>query len=94
MYAVFEIGSVTKQFTAAAILQLRDEGKLDLDADLSEYLPDFPTQGHRIPVRRLLDHTSGIKGATEIPAFRAIRGQDLPRDSVLTMIAAEPWRLP
>lgn len=89
--AVFEIGSVTKQFTAAAILKLRDEGRLDLDADLTEYLPDFPTQGHRIPVRRLLDHTSGIKGATEIPAFRVIRSQELPRDSLVTLIAAEPF---
>lgn len=56
--AVFEISSVTKQFTAAAALMLRDEGKLDFEADLTEYLPDYPTQGHRIPVRRLLDHTS------------------------------------
>lgn len=92
--AVFEIGSVTKQFTAAATLKLRDEGKLDLDADLTEYLPDYPTQGHRIPVRRLLDHTSGIKGATEIPAFHAIRVQDLPRDSLITIIAAEPFDFP
>jgi CubicO group peptidase (beta-lactamase class C family) len=92
--AVFEIGSVTKQFTAAAIMKLRDEGKVDLDADLTDYLPDFPTQDHRIPVRRLLDHTSGIKGATEIAGFRAIRGQDLPRDSVLTLIAAEPFDFP
>lgn len=64
--AVFEIGSVTKQFTAAAVLQLRDQGKLDLDADLSRYPPGFDTQGHRIPVRRLLDHTSGMKGARAV----------------------------
>jgi CubicO group peptidase (beta-lactamase class C family) len=89
--AVFEIGSVTKQFTAAAAVRLRDEGKLDLDADLTDYLSDFPTQGHRIPVRRLLDHTSGMKGATEIAGFRALRGQDLPRDSAVSLIAAEPF---
>jgi len=89
--AVFEIGSVTKQFTAAAILKLRDEGKINLDADLTEYLPDYPTQGQRIPVRRLLDHTSGIKGITEMEAFRALRGQDLPRDSAVTLFSAEPF---
>jgi len=90
--AVFEIGSVTKQFTAAAILRLRDQGKLDLDADLTAYLPDYPTQGHRIPLRRLLDHTSGIKGATEIAAFGRIRGrEDLPRDSALKIFAAVPF---
>ena len=92
--AVFEIGSVTKQFTAAAILKLRDEGKLDLDADLTDYLPDYPTQGHRIPVRRLLDHTSGIKGMTEMEAFRALRGQNLPRDSAVTLFSAEPFDFP
>jgi CubicO group peptidase (beta-lactamase class C family) len=91
MDAVFEIGSVTKQFTAAAILKLRDKGKLDLDADLSRYLPDFDTQGHRIPVRRLLDHTSGMKGATEMASFRTITTQDLPRDTLLDLIAAEPF---
>ena len=92
--AVFEIGSVTKQFTAAAVLKLRDEGKLDLDADLTDYLPDYPTQGHRIPVRRLLDHTSGIKGATEMAAFREIMTRELPRDSLVTLIAAEPFDFP
>jgi CubicO group peptidase (beta-lactamase class C family) len=39
--AMFEIGSITKQFTAAAILQLRDEGKLTLDDDITRWLPDF-----------------------------------------------------
>ncbi len=92
--AVFEIGSVTKQFTAAAILKLRDEGKLDLDADVSAYLPDYPTQGNRIPVRRLLDHTSGIKGMTEMDSFEDIRGQDLPRDSAVALFSAEPFDFP
>jgi CubicO group peptidase (beta-lactamase class C family) len=92
--AVFEIGSVTKQFTAAAVLKLRDEGKLDLDADLTEYLPDYPTQGYRIPVRRLLDHTSGIKGYTEMEAFGDLRTLRLPRDTLVTLIAAEPFDFP
>src|SRR5687768_5531866 len=43
--AVFEIGSVTKQFTAAAILQLRDSGKLSLEDELTKWLPDFDTRG-------------------------------------------------
>jgi CubicO group peptidase (beta-lactamase class C family) len=89
--AVFEIGSVTKQFTAAAILKLRDEGKLDLDADVTEYLPDYPTQGRRIPIRRLLDHTSGIQGVTEMQEFSAIQGQHLPRDSLVTLFGNAPF---
>ncbi len=89
--AVFEIGSVTKQFTAAAVLKLRDAGKLDLDADITTYLPNYPTQGHRIPVRRLLDHTSGIKGYTEMESFDAITTRRLPRDSLVARFAAEPF---
>ncbi|MCI0432500.1 MAG: beta-lactamase family protein [Gemmatimonadetes bacterium] len=89
--AVFEIGSVTKQFTAAAILELRDEGKLDLDADITTYLPDYRAQGHRIPVRRLLDHTSGIKGYTEMESFGEITTRNLPRDTLVRRFAAEPF---
>lgn len=88
--AVFEIGSITKQFTAAAVLQLRDQGKIDLDADITTYLPDYPTKGQRIPVRRLLDHTSGIKGYTEMPIFEEIATRKLPRDSLVVKFAAEP----
>jgi CubicO group peptidase (beta-lactamase class C family) len=87
--ALYDIGSVTKQFTAAAILQLRDAGKLDLDADMSRYLPDFPTQGRRISVRRLLNHTSGIKGITEIPEFGDLSRRALPRDSAIALIARQ-----
>lgn len=87
--ALYEIGSVTKQFTATAILQLRDAGQLDLDDDLGRHLPDFPTQGRRITIRRLLDHTSGIKGITEIPEFADLSRRALPRDSALALIARQ-----
>ncbi|MCL4865178.1 MAG: serine hydrolase, partial [Gemmatimonadales bacterium] len=87
--AVYAIGSVTKQFTAAAILQLRDAGKLDLDVDMSHYLPEFPTQGRRISVRQLLNHTSGIKGITEIPEFVDLSRRALPRDSAIALIARQ-----
>ncbi len=89
--AVYEIGSVTKQFTAAAVLQLVDQGLLDLDAPFTDYLPDYNTGGREIPLRRLLDHTSGIKGYTEMPGFGALSVQALPRDSLLSLIAAEPF---
>jgi CubicO group peptidase (beta-lactamase class C family) len=92
--AVHEIGSVTKQFTAAAILQLRDEGRLSLDDDLTEYFPDYPTHGRAIPVRRLLDHTSGIKGITEIPAFGTLQHRGWPRDSAIALFAREPFEFP
>ena len=91
--AMFEIGSVTKQFTAAAVLQLRDEGKLSLDDDILKYFPGFPAPG-RIPLRRMLDHTSGIRGLTEIAEFRELSIRNLPRDSAIALIARQPFDFP
>lgn len=88
--ATYEIGSVTKQFTAAAVMQLVEQGKIDLDADLTEYV-DFDTQGHAVPVRRLLDHTSGIKGYTEMSVFGELASKKLPRDTLLRLVEAEPF---
>jgi CubicO group peptidase (beta-lactamase class C family) len=89
--AIYEIGSVTKQFTAAAIFQLVEQGKLDLDADLTTYLPDYPTGGRSIPVRRLLDHTSGIRGYTEIPEFQELAIRDVPRDTLIAAFSSKPF---
>jgi CubicO group peptidase (beta-lactamase class C family) len=89
--ASYEIGSMTKQFTSVAILQLVEEGRLDLDADITTYLPDYDPKGRRIPLRRLLDHTSGIKGYTEMPIFGEIMVRKLPRDSLVTLVEAEPF---
>ncbi|MGQ0649893.1 MAG: serine hydrolase domain-containing protein [Gemmatimonadaceae bacterium] len=89
--AVYEIGSVTKQFTTAAIMQLVEQGKVSLDEDVSKYLPDVKMQGRRIPVRRLMDHTSGIKGYTEIPEFRELGLVSRPRDTLLTLVASKPF---
>lgn len=90
--AVYEIGSVTKQFTAAAILMLQEDGKLSLDDPLTQWMPDYPVGDRSLTLRRLLDHTSGIKGYTEIPSFGAqIAALDLPRDTLVTLFAAEPF---
>jgi CubicO group peptidase (beta-lactamase class C family) len=88
---IYEIGSVTKQFTAAAVLMLAAEGRLDLGADLTDYLPDYPTDGRAIPVRRLLDHTSGIRGYTEIPEFWELSRREVPRDTLVALFASEPF---
>ena len=61
---VFRIASVTKQFTAAAILQLVQQGRLGLDDRLSKFFPTFPG-GDQVTVRELLTHTSGIHNYTE-----------------------------
>ncbi|WP_026135414.1 serine hydrolase domain-containing protein [Nafulsella turpanensis] len=57
---VFGIASVTKQFTAAAILRLVEEGRLSLSDPITKYLPDYPVQGHQVSIHHLLSHTSGI----------------------------------
>jgi D-alanyl-D-alanine carboxypeptidase len=56
--ARFRIASITKVFVAVVVLQLVEEGKLQLDDPLSRHLPDYPTQG--VTIRQLLNHTSGI----------------------------------
>lgn len=90
--AVYEIGSVTKQFTAAALLLLREEGVLSLDDPLARWLPDYPTGGRTVTLRRLLDHTSGIKGYTEMEeVWSEIAPLELPRDTLVTLFAAEPF---
>lgn len=58
---VFRIGSITKEFTAVAILQLQEKGKLDIKDPIHKYLPDYPKQGKGITIEHLLTHTSGIK---------------------------------
>ena len=92
--AIYEIGSITKQFTTAALLQLQEQERVDLDAETGTYLPDFPTQGNRITVRELLDHTSGIRGYTEMPAARPYFVRRVPPDSLLDLIAAHPFDFP
>ncbi len=64
----FRIGSLTKQFTAAAILQLAQAGKIDLHKPLVTYLPNYPPEsGTRITIHQLLNHTAGVPNYTSMP---------------------------
>lgn len=83
--ASFEIGSVTKQFTAVAILKLVEEGKLSLEDDFTKYM-DYDTKGRKVTINHLLNHTSGIASYTEIEEFGSLVPQDLPRDSLTRII--------
>jgi CubicO group peptidase (beta-lactamase class C family) len=58
---IFEAGSVSKQFTAAAVVLLALEGKLALDDDVRRYLPELPDYGRTVTVRHLMNHTSGLR---------------------------------
>lgn len=64
----FRVGSVTKQFTAAAILQLQDRGMLDVHATLDTYLPTYP-HGDRLTLHQLLTHTTGLPNLTSFPDY-------------------------
>ena len=91
--ALFEIGSVTKQFTAVALLQLRDQGVLSLEDEITRWLPDFDTRGNRVTLRRLLDHTSGIGDFTEMEEFRSLISNNVfPRDSAYALIKRAPFQ--
>jgi CubicO group peptidase (beta-lactamase class C family) len=70
---VYEIGSVTKQFTAAGILLLAQDGKLSLDDKISAHLKDTPASWSNITVRHLLTHTSGITNYTGLDGFELRR---------------------
>jgi CubicO group peptidase (beta-lactamase class C family) len=58
---VFDIGSTSKQFTAASILLLEKQGKLSVQDDIRKYLPEIPDYGHKITILHLLNHTSGLR---------------------------------
>jgi len=68
----FRIGSLTKGFTAVAILQLEEKGLLTLDDNLQKFIPDYP-RGNEITIKNLLTHTSGIPNHTELEDFNKER---------------------
>jgi CubicO group peptidase (beta-lactamase class C family) len=71
---VFNIGSMTKQFTAVAVLQLMEQGKLSLQDEITKYLPDYPTGGQKITIENLLTHTAGVP-ASAPEAMTRLRGE-------------------
>ncbi|MDM8003337.1 MAG: serine hydrolase [Bacteroidota bacterium] len=80
---VFRIGSITKQFTAMAILQLMEQGKLSLQDEITKFIPDYPTQAYSITVEHLLTHTSGIKSYTNVPDYiKNVRTDMTPEELV------------
>jgi len=66
---IFQIASMTKQFTAVSILMLVERGKLKLTDEITKFIPDYPTHNKKITIHHLLTHTSGIKDYTRIRAL-------------------------
>jgi len=88
---VYRIGSVTKQFTAASVMQLVEEGKIGLDDPMTRFLPDFPTQGHEVTIRHLLTHTSGIKSYTGLEEWGPKITLDLTDQELVDLFSDEAF---
>lgn len=78
---VFRLGSITKQFSAAVMLQLVAEGQVSLDDRVSKFLPDFPKPGADATVAQLLNHTVGVQSYTGIPGWM---DSDKPAQAIST----------
>jgi CubicO group peptidase (beta-lactamase class C family) len=88
---VYAIGSLTKTFTAAAVLALADDGKLSLDDPLGKFVPSFPEPGRSATVRQLLNHTSGIRNMTSLgPRYWAQAGREIEPADLVAIFANEP----
>lgn len=87
---VFEIGSITKQFTAVSILMLEEQEKLKVTDEITKYIPDYPTLGKKITIHHLLTHTSGIKSYTDMPSFVGEARTDLSPTELIDVFKNEP----
>jgi D-alanyl-D-alanine carboxypeptidase len=93
----FVVGSISKTFVAALVMQLAEEGQLTLDDPLSTWLPEYP-RSDDITVRQLLDHSSGIFNYFEHPTYSSrVFGDPLHEwspDEILTTFSAAPYFAP
>jgi D-alanyl-D-alanine carboxypeptidase len=87
---VYQWASVTKQFTAAAIVLLAEEGKVRFDDTMSRYYTNAPAAWSNVTVRQLLTHTSGIKSYTSLPGFFRTVRKDYAPEELLDLVRGEP----
>ena len=90
--SVYRIGSITKQFTAAAVMQLVEAGAVKLDDPIGIYLPTLPSTWHAVTVRQLLNHTSGIRSYTAVgPTWVARWGEEMSPDTIVALVARDTF---
>lgn len=88
---VFRVGSLTKQFTSAAVTKLVEEGRIALDATIDDYLPAYDGPGRDVTVHQLLNHTSGIPSYTGLgEEFWEKSRLDLTHEQMLEMFEDDP----
>lgn len=88
-HQVFQLGSMTKQFTAVAILMLAEQKKLTISDPIAKHIPDYPN-GANITIHHLLTHTSGLKDYTKMNALREIEEKDLTPRELVDFFKNEP----
>ena len=86
----FRLGSVSKQFTAVAILILNERGLVDLDAPVKTFLPDAPATWDEVTVRHLLTHTSGVPSLTSFDDFQSLKTLPATMDSLIGRFRDRP----
>jgi CubicO group peptidase (beta-lactamase class C family) len=89
-HTVYQLASVTKPFTATAVMVLVEGGKLGLDDSIGTHLQDLPEAWRGVTVRQLLSHTSGIKSYTSVPGFQKTVRKDFAKREILDMVTKEP----
>ncbi|MGV3615858.1 MAG: serine hydrolase domain-containing protein [Fimbriimonas sp.] len=90
----FPIASLSKPMVAMAVLKLVEQRKLRLEAPIGDLLPDLPEAWRPIPLRRLLDHTSGIPSPTDLERFRKQSRDPVTNDEKLALLKEVPLRFP
>jgi CubicO group peptidase (beta-lactamase class C family) len=87
---VYYVGSVSKQFTAAAIALLAEEGRISLDDDVRRYIPELRDYGRTMTIRHLVHHTSGLRDIYTLMDLAGLRLEDvMPDEEALALIARQ-----
>jgi CubicO group peptidase (beta-lactamase class C family) len=88
---IFRLGSITKQFTAVAVLMLAEQGKLSLQDEIGKYLPAFPTGDKKVTIEHLLTHTSGIRSYTNMDEWLQMWRKDMTPQEIIDMSKDKPF---
>lgn len=91
---VYEIASITKLFTATAVMQLAESGRLELSHPIGQYLPHLPKAWRPITIQQLLSHQSGIRSYTEVGQYWQTTRLDISREELLSYVADLPLDFP
>ena len=86
---VFEIGSITKQFTAISIMMLVEQGKIKVSDPVSAFIPEYPN-GDIITIHHLLTHTSGIRDFVKVKGLNKIAKEELTAEEMVDFFKNEP----